>query len=375
MCGDLVMTPLQTTWGWLLVWDFFLAGTGAGAYLSGVIAEFLGEKNRVAGKIGVFLSAPLVLLGVVFLMLDLGRPDHFMFVFSNPSSLITIGSAFITAFLIVSVIHIGLWIWPFKLLEKAIVVRRVLGLVGAVLALGVMTYPGFAFGVVNAIPFWNSGMLPLLFPASAISTGMAAVLIGLAVYHGRSVDLAQENILGSIRTFGKWLGAVLGLELVVLFFYLAVGSTVTPPASEATQLIISGSLAPLFWGGVVAVGLLIPLLLQVWNIFRAKAVSAAMLALMAAFSGILVVTGGLALRFTVLSAGISVAPPYYTEGKEPFLTVSNYPPQWFAGLIPTYTPSAFDYATVAGLFIILAAIYFVAARIIPTSKLTAAKKA
>ncbi len=178
------MDAPQTVWGWLLIWDFFLAGTGAGAYLSGIMAEYMGETRKIAAKIGTFLSAPLVIGGVIFLMFDLGHPERFMSVFGNFGSLIAIGSVFISAFLVVSVVHIGLWIWPFKLLEKATVARRALGVIGAVLALGVMIYPGVAMSLTS-IPLWMTGLLPLLFIGVATLCGTAANLLVLAcTMHG-----------------------------------------------------------------------------------------------------------------------------------------------------------------------------------------------
>jgi len=87
------MTPLQSTWGWLIAWYLFLAGVGAGAYIVSVLADFLGFKSRLASKIGVALGAPLVLVGTILLFLDLGQPMGFVYIFNNPSSMITIGSA------------------------------------------------------------------------------------------------------------------------------------------------------------------------------------------------------------------------------------------------------------------------------------------
>ena len=245
----------QTTWGWLLIWDFFLAGTGAGAYLSGIMAEYLGDKNRVAAKIGVFLSAPLVIAGIIFLMLDLGHPERFMYVFSSGTSLITFGSMFITAFLIVSVIHIGFWIWPFKLLEKATVLRRALGIVGAILALGVMIYPGVAMSLTS-VPLWVTGLLPLLFIGVATLCGTAATTMVLSVYYGRSAGEVKEQALGSMKTMTIPLLVLSGFVLVVLFFFTVATASIGPVGLESTTLLTSGSFAPLFWGGLIIAGLI-----------------------------------------------------------------------------------------------------------------------
>ncbi len=344
------MIPVQTEWGWLLIWDFFLAGAGAGAYIAGVIAEYLGGRNRVAAKIGTFLSAPLVIGGVLFLMLDLGRPGRFLFVFSNFGSLIAIGSVFITAFLVVSVIHIGFWIWPFKLLEKATLLRRALGIIGAVLALGVMTYPGVAMSLAH-VPFWETGLLPLLFIGVALLSGTAATVMVLAVYHARSVDEAKLNAAGSIKTLGVGLLGLGVFVLAVLFIY-TVTATMAPTALESTMLLTSGSFSVLFWGGLIVAGLVIPIVLLGLGL-RGRGG----LPLLAAFSSLLLLTGALVLRYLMVSVGVPEA--------------ADLTPQTY---FPTVAPQSFDYMVVGVFFLILVAAYFVAANIIPTTKLTTTTK-
>lgn len=358
-------------WGWYVAWYLFLAGAGAGAYLVGVIAGYLGDKYRLASKIGVALGAPLVVVGTIFLVLDLGKPERFILVFRNPASMITIGSTIISVFMILGLVHLGFWIWPFKFLEKASAARKALGLLGAIFAVGTAVYTGILLGVVNSIPFWNNSILPMLFLVSATSTGIGAVVTGLAVYHARRSGEEQKNVLDSIKMLGKWDVGLIALELIVLFFYLVVASTI-PTASEAVQLLAYGSFAPLFWGGLIAAGLLIPLALETSTLIREKGMNTATLALSAAISGILVLMGGLVLRFSVLGAGTSVAPLYYSPGQE--LYFQTYPPALVSQFIQGSMPGAFDYIVVGVFFLILAAAYFVAAKVIPTPKLTTAKK-
>jgi polysulfide reductase chain C len=362
----------QLSWGWYIAWYLFLAGTGAGAYLAGAIADYLGDKYRLASKIAVALGAPLVVIGTIFLVLDLGRPERFMLVFSSPTSMITIGSAIISVFMILGLIHLGFWIWPFKLLENKPAARKTLGLLGAIFAVGTAVYTGILLGVVNAIPFWNNSILPMLFLVSATSTGIGAVVAGLAVYHTRRTGEEQKNILDSIKMLGKWDVGLIALELIVLFFYLAVASTMSPTASEAVQLLTYGSLAPLFWGGLIAAGLLIPLAIEASSIIKEKGLAAASLVLSAAISGILVLVGGLVLRYSVLSAGISPAPPHYSIGQQAYFTA--YPPQFVSEFIVETPPTGFDYAVIGAFFLILVVAYFVVTRIIPAPKVVTAKK-
>jgi polysulfide reductase chain C len=366
------MVVLDLTWGWYIAWYLFLAGVGAGAYLTGTIADYLDEKYRLASKIAVALGAPLVAIGTIFLVLDLGHPERFMLVFGSPTSMITIGSTIISVFMILGLVHLGFWIWPFKTLEKNNAARRALGLLGAIFAVGTAVYTGILLGVVNAIPFWNNSILPMLFLVSATSTGIGAVVAGLAIYHARRTGEERKNILDSIKMLGKCDVGLIVLELIVLFFYLAVSSTISPTASEAVQLLAYGSLAPLFWGGLVVAGLLLPLAIEASGMIREKTLAAATLVMSAAISGILVLLGGLVLRYSVLLAGVSLAPPHYFPGQEIYF--AGYPPQFASAFLPTYGPSALDYAVIGVFFLILVVAYFVASKILPAPRVVTAER-
>ena len=73
----------------------------------------------------------------------------------------------------------------------------------------------------------------------------------------------------------------------------------------------------------------------------------------------------------VLSVGISIAPPPYTPGEEVYFQA--YPAPFVSSFIQTYGPWAFDYTIIAVFFLILAAAYFIAAKIMPTPRLTTKK--
>ena len=74
------------------------------------------------------------------------------------------------------------------------------------------------------------------------------------------------------------------IELIVFALFLAL-------LGSAAKPITSGPFAPLFWGGLVGVGLIIPLLLDLFG-HRLKA--------MGAVSAALVLAGGFVLRYVVL---------------------------------------------------------------------------
>ena len=272
----------QSKWGWLVAAYLFLAGLGAGAYVAGVVADFAGGQWAAVSKIGVVLGFPCVAIGCVFLLLDLGSPMHFWRAAMRPNtSWIARGTIIITIFMILGVIHVAFWIWPFNNLAQAEGARHFLGVIGAIFGFGTMIYTGILLAASRPIAFWSTAMLPLLFLVSALSTGIMAVIFIASL--GRAVGAEMIHSLATIDS------AIIVLEIIVLVFYLQ-GTHRVPESRAAARIVLLGDVAPLFWLGVALLGLLAPLVLDLLDY-----------SFTAAFCGIL---GGLFLRQVVLSGGI-----------------------------------------------------------------------
>src|SRR5260370_32024106 len=87
----------------------------------------------------------------------------------------------------------------------------------------------------------------VLFLASGGSTGMAAVAL-IMFLSGRSMGESRHKIEVADRVS-------MLVELLVLAIFLGM-------LGSAAQPITSGRLGPLFWGGLVGAGLIVPLLLN-----------------------------------------------------------------------------------------------------------------
>ena len=100
----------------------------------------------------------------------------------------------------------------------------------------------------TALPFWSDArLMGALFLASGASTGMAAISL-LLYLSGDSAGEGFEKVKRADR-----FAIVFEMAVLVLFLVLLGG---------AAAPLLSGHLAPLFWGGLVALGLVIPLLLD-----------------------------------------------------------------------------------------------------------------
>jgi formate-dependent nitrite reductase membrane component NrfD len=262
-------------WHLLIVWYFFLGGIAGGAYFTAAVADnFGGPRDRNVVRTGYSLALLMIVVCGMLLILDLGTPSRFLnmlgtFKFWDPMS---IGAWMLGVF--------GLFAFLSSALalsggEARAGLRRKLSLLGIVFGFFLASYTGVLLSA-TAQPFWSDArLMGALFLASGASTGMAA--ISLLLYLGG--DSAGEGFK-KVKRADRF--AIL-FEIVVLVVFLALlGSAAAP--------LITGQMAPLFWGGLVVLGLVIPLGLDLLGGLRIPAVVPA----------VLVLIGGFIRRYVVL---------------------------------------------------------------------------
>ncbi|MBI2916799.1 MAG: polysulfide reductase NrfD [Chloroflexi bacterium] len=270
----------QREWGWLAVLDFFLAGGGAGAFLLGILLNVY--PAVVIGVIGVGL-------GALALLADLGRPERAWRAISNPgTSWISRGALIVGVFLLFAVVHILLT------LSNPNANDTVVKAIAGIAAVGVMAYTGFLLSFSPAIPAWHSTLLPVMFIASSLITGMGALLVVGAV-----ADRLPAQARGSWDQTGLLL-MVTALILALAYITTMLSSTLA--ARQAIQQLTKGDLSLPFLGGVILAGLVAPL--AIFTILYLGDVSLASASVAAAIAGILLIVGGVSLRHSLLRAGV-----------------------------------------------------------------------
>ncbi len=276
-------------WSWYITWYFFVGGVAAGAYLVAALVEFVGQdRDRRVARVGYGLAVPLVALSAILLSLDLGMPGRAfqMFRAFRGSSPMSVGAWGLLAFGLVSLASLLLALRDRPADRR---LRRVLAIPGGVLGLFIASYTGVLLGATNR-PVWvGNNWIGPLFLVSAVSTGVAALALLLA-----GPPLAG---FARIHLFSAPVEA-----LLLIFFLQSLGA--------GAMLFLAGALAPLFWGGVVVAGLALPvgLVLVSRPAAGARATSAGALGLarargLEAVAALLVLVGGLALRYVVLTGG------------------------------------------------------------------------
>lgn len=310
------------TWKWELVIYLWIAGIAGGAYFAAFLMNlFTRGKHELLPKVALFIGVPLVLVGSLLLVVDLGEQLRAWHLFTRfrPESPMSMGSWILLFYAVIGIVMIALW-WAqsfepeevrltvisglASVIRPAAPVLRVLSWVALVLGVLLIAYTGVLLSATNQ-PLWAGVLLlPALFVASAISTGMALLVLALRTGLGRVLDLlfggegraVPAEALHPLGAASLILGVV---ELVVLIGYVVwLAYFSTPVAASAVGILLVGPMSFLFWAGVVLVGLLVPLVLEFASVRGREALVGSMLA-----SASLVLLGGLFLRAAVLLGG------------------------------------------------------------------------
>lgn len=270
----------QKEWGWLVITYLFLGGAGAGLFLVSLYMA-----HPWAETLGLLV----LVLGTLFLMLDLGRPERFWRAFFRAkTSWISRGCFFIAELVVLGAFNILIESTAVNLGMLATLVK-----VGAAAAaIAVMIYTGFVLSPSAAIPFWNSTFFPVIFFAYSLLAGIDFLILASPILPPPAIDVAH---LEKIQ-----FGLVL-LCLLLVMSHLSIMSGSAVAARKSIQLLTRGKWAVLFLGGVIGVGLVLPLFFAwpvVWQAgFQTVFTVTAVLALLR-------LCGDYLFRFLVIRAGL-----------------------------------------------------------------------
>ena len=305
-------------WGWLVAIYLFLGGMGAGAFLIASLVELTGMRYRhkycPTTLVGAGVSGPLILIGTVLLIFDLGaglrEPWRIPLMFINLQSVMTWGIWILSLFLpvaflygLIEVMHVypGILAWArrrLRFLPETLPyrrIKRVVCSVGCALAVGTALYTGVLLSVVRAVPLWNSPVLPVLFLVSAVSTGV-----------GLSIDLSAALVLPEEPRRYHKLPQVhmltIGLEVALLALLLFLALEKGGEAADSALLLLQGEQQIIFWVFVVGLGMVFPFAVHANELFRHRYSYLA-----GVLSGAAMVLAGLFVRYLVVAAAIPVA--------------------------------------------------------------------
>ncbi|MFN3805015.1 MAG: NrfD/PsrC family molybdoenzyme membrane anchor subunit [Pyrobaculum sp.] len=287
------MTAFQHIWDPLLIGPFlWFAGIAGMTSVAYVLLKWLGvEERRRELSIVIFIS---YILATAFVVADLARPWNVVNAITASISAGTFGITRSWMAVGIVLLFVGILLSLLMVLRNVgvktlrILDGRWFDVIVAFIGIGVTVYSGFLIAAAPGIPFWNTALLPLLWIISASVCALAVVKLFVH-------SLAPQVV----ARFG------ISLDIAKILALLAFISTALYGGSKAAQIsayaLTYGQFAPTFWGGVMLIGVLIPLAIYAATLkrdVRTLGIVAAVLALV----------GALILRIVVLQAGVFETP-------------------------------------------------------------------
>lgn len=290
--------PHLHIWHWQIPLYLFLGGLAAGILFFAALFIIRGKEEEypTATKWLTLLVPFLLLLGLFALFLDLKHKLFFWRLYTvirleSPMGwgawtlMIITPLAFIWAALNIRLVFPN-WKWPFQWLDQLESFfrkyKKILAWVTIFYALILGVYTGILFSAFNARPLWNTSILGPLFLVSGMSAG-AALIVLLS-------KKKEERIL-----FAKIDLMLIGIELFLITHMFMGFLASTQVQIDAAHLFLGGPYTASFWVFVVGLGLVLPAVLEILELLKVKIPSF--------IPAILVLVGGLFLRFIIANAG------------------------------------------------------------------------
>ncbi len=149
-------------------------------------------------------------------------------------------------------------------------------------------YCGFMMSYCKSIPFWNTGLLPIVILNAGITDGLA-LMMATGLFTG-GVDFHALEYASRI---------VLGINALLLGTYLLSASYQSATAELSVKELLSGRIALIFWLGIVLFGIAVPLVISFATMFTGTATESLLIV------GIICHTAGaFALKYCILKVGI-----------------------------------------------------------------------
>jgi molybdopterin-containing oxidoreductase family membrane subunit len=177
----------QVSWGFYIGNFTFLVGVAAAAVVLVIPAYVYDwEPIREIVIFGELLAVSAIIMCILFVTIDVGRPDHLWHMIPGlgylnfPRSLlawdmVVLNTYFLLNFVVVT--HILFRAFSGRHYEKRLVVPLVL--LSIPMAIGIHTVTAFLYNGMAARPYWNSSILAPQFLASAFCSGPAILLFVL----------------------------------------------------------------------------------------------------------------------------------------------------------------------------------------------------
>jgi len=312
--------PILHSWGWEIALYLFLGGLAAGLIIYTAFYTLTNKDKKyfTATKITPMFSSFFLIFGLLALFIDLHHKLFFWQLYTSinlrsPMSwgawtllvitplIITLSilnlkellpvvnfSKFKILKLVITPINSNLinWQWKYSIVVKieSFLQKNIKAILWLLLGYGIILgmYTGILLSAFNARPLWNTSVLGLLFLTSGLSTAAAFIML---------ISKNKEEI----KWFSKVDLVMIAIELFLIIHMFMGFLASTKVQIDAANMFLGGQYTVVFWVFVVFMGLIFPAILEIMEL-KGMHVNHKI-------SDILVLFGGLILRFVIIYAG------------------------------------------------------------------------
>ena len=247
----------EVPWGILIAAYVFFVVTSTGLCIVSSIGHVFGFKNfNPIAKRAVFMSIATIVAGFLVIAFEIEnswRMPVGNVIGANATSNIWWMGTLYGAYLFFMLIE-------FVMLQKNDhKTATAFGLAGLLTGVAAHSNLGAVFGLLNAREFWHGPYMPIYFITSAAMSGCIAIIFFTWLAYRANNWRMSEEMKKSMESVAK-VGAL--MMAVIVFFTcwkMISGVSGNPPGKyEAIMSLVSGPYALNFWGGEVALGMVIP---------------------------------------------------------------------------------------------------------------------
>jgi molybdopterin-containing oxidoreductase family membrane subunit len=209
----------QVSWGLYIANFTYLVGLAAAAAML-VIPVYVYRNLHLHDVVifGELLAVAVIIMCLLFVTVDLGRPDRFMHLlwrFNFPMSMLTWDVIALNGYLLLNLHICGYLIYcaylgrsPSKLFYVPFV------FIAIVWAISIHTVTAFLYVGLGGRPFWNSAIIAPRFLASAFAAGPAFIILTLQVVRRVTTHQVSDDALLTLRR-------IVQVAMIINMFLLA----------------------------------------------------------------------------------------------------------------------------------------------------------
>jgi molybdopterin-containing oxidoreductase family membrane subunit len=313
----------EVPWGILIAAYVFFVVTSTGLCIVSSIGHVFGFKNfNPIAKRAVFMSIATIVAGFLVIAFEIEnswRMPVGNVIGANATSNIWWMGTLYGAYLFFMLIE-------FVMLQKNDHKKATaFGLAGLLTGVAAHSNLGAVFGLLNAREFWHGPYMPIYFITSAAMSGCIAIIFFTWLAYRANNWRMSEEMKKSMESVAK-VGAL--MMAVIIFFTcwkMISGVSGNPPGKyEAIMALVTGPYALNFWGGEVALGMVIPFVIIM--LVKGRNMNALFAAALAGMVGIFF------MRYDLVIGG-QLVPHYHGMGLVDYADFLSYTPSLHENLV------------------------------------------